>query len=241
MESWSYVAEGKGFSPATEITSPSDSLARGKNALLDWDSRAYSSNLPISVQQPSVENSSFGELAFPAMIGKQLPNNHIGDVLCNKVGGGRTLNPFMSISAFSGEEESTSKVSSSVVDSGTRDSSLIDLKLGRFPEHRESHNSEFSKGTPIVSSSESSTPPKRARGGGSIPQTAYCQVHGCNKDLSSSKDYHKRHKVCDVHSKTPKVIVNGIEQRFCQQCSRLVVLHEVLCTLSACKLFERLM
>ncbi|KAL0446986.1 UNVERIFIED_CONTAM: Squamosa promoter-binding-like protein 6 [Sesamum latifolium] len=53
-----------------------------------------------------------------------------------------------------------------------------------------------------------------------------CQVLGCNKDLSSSKDYHKRHKVCDVHSKTAVVIVNGIQQRFCQQCSRFHVLAE---------------
>ncbi|KAL6269073.1 hypothetical protein ACE6H2_025984 [Prunus campanulata] len=30
-------------------------------------------------------------------------------------------------------------------------------------------------------------------------------------DLSSSKDYHERHIVCDTHSKTPKAIVNGIE------------------------------
>ncbi|GER40578.1 squamosa promoter binding protein [Striga asiatica] len=53
-----------------------------------------------------------------------------------------------------------------------------------------------------------------------------CQVLGCNKDLSSSKDYHKRHKVCDVHSKTAMVIVSGKQQRFCQQCSRFHVLAE---------------
>ncbi|KAL3644597.1 hypothetical protein CASFOL_009777 [Castilleja foliolosa] len=53
-----------------------------------------------------------------------------------------------------------------------------------------------------------------------------CQVLGCNKDLSNSKDYHKRHRVCDVHSKTAVVIVNGFEQRFCQQCSRFHRLAE---------------
>lgn len=80
----------------------------------------------------------------------------------------------------------------------------------------------FSKGAPILSLLESSTPPKRVRALGAHSQTAYCQVYGCNKDLSGCKDYHKGHKVCEVHSKTYKVIVNGIEQRFCQQCSRLV-------------------
>lgn len=100
--------------------------------------------------------------------------------------------------------------------------SLIDLKLGRFVDHGDALGPTFTKGTTIMSSSESSTPPKRVRASGVHSQTAYCQVYGCNKDLSGCKDYHKRHKVCEVHSKTSKVIVNGIEQRFCQQCSRLV-------------------
>ncbi|CAH9131171.1 unnamed protein product [Cuscuta epithymum] len=60
----------------------------------------------------------------------------------------------------------------------------------------------------------------------SAKQVLICQVDGCDRDLSSSKDYHKRHKVCDEHSKTAKVIVNGIEQRFCQQCSRFHLLAE---------------
>jgi hypothetical protein len=56
--------------------------------------------------------------------------------------------------------------------------------------------------------SSSSAPPAR------------CQVEGCNVDLTGVKTYYYRHKVCNAHSKTPLVIVNGIEQRFCQQCSR---------------------
>ncbi|EFJ14320.1 hypothetical protein SELMODRAFT_28598, partial [Selaginella moellendorffii] len=56
--------------------------------------------------------------------------------------------------------------------------------------------------------------------------TPKCQVEGCQADLSGSKDYHRRHKVCEVHSKTPKNTVNGQEQRFCQQCSRFHLLPE---------------
>ncbi|XP_009600444.1 squamosa promoter-binding-like protein 6 [Nicotiana tomentosiformis] len=67
---------------------------------------------------------------------------------------------------------------------------------------------------------------KRSRTTNVHSQVPLCQVYGCNKDLSSSKDYHKRHKVCDEHSKFAKVIVNGIEQRFCQQCSRFHLLAE---------------
>ena len=53
--------------------------------------------------------------------------------------------------------------------------------------------------------------------GGQPPR---CQVEGCLVDLSDSKAYYCRHKVCGVHSKSPRVIVAGLEQRFCQQCSR---------------------
>lgn len=47
-----------------------------------------------------------------------------------------------------------------------------------------------------------------------------CQVEGCHVALLNAKDYHRRHKVCEMHSKAPKVVVLGLEQRFCQQCSR---------------------
>ncbi|KAF3795201.1 Squamosa promoter-binding-like protein 7 [Nymphaea thermarum] len=53
-----------------------------------------------------------------------------------------------------------------------------------------------------------------------------CQVEGCNLGLMGAKEYHRRHKVCEMHSKAPKVIVQGLEQRFCQQCSRFHVVSE---------------
>ncbi|TVU14651.1 hypothetical protein EJB05_38133, partial [Eragrostis curvula] len=53
-----------------------------------------------------------------------------------------------------------------------------------------------------------------------------CQVDGCMADLSKAKRYHRRHRVCENHSKAPVVITAGaiMPQRFCQQCSRF---HEV--------------
>lgn len=48
-----------------------------------------------------------------------------------------------------------------------------------------------------------------------------CQAQGCNADLSGAKHYHRRHKVCEFHSKAATVIAAGLTQRFCQQCSRL--------------------
>ncbi|KAH6779213.1 squamosa promoter binding protein-like 2 [Perilla frutescens var. hirtella] len=57
-------------------------------------------------------------------------------------------------------------------------------------------------------------------------QNPCCQVEGCNLDLKLAKDYHRRHRICETHSKSPKVIVAGMERRFCQQCSRFHDLSE---------------
>ncbi|KAL3364060.1 hypothetical protein AABB24_013016 [Solanum stoloniferum] len=53
-----------------------------------------------------------------------------------------------------------------------------------------------------------------------------CQAEKCNVDLSDAKQYHKRHKVCEYHAKAQVVIVAGLRQRFCQQCSRFHELTE---------------
>ncbi|KAK8515838.1 hypothetical protein V6N13_096834 [Hibiscus sabdariffa] len=203
MESWSYVYGGRGSISDAPI-SGSDSYARNKSPF------CFSNNTIVSEQ-------AFGGFGYGDLAAKQLPNVSIS--------GGRTVNPVMAaLNALSGDDyESTSKLSGSVVDSDTKDSPFIDLKLGRFLDHKDARNSSFSIAATIFSSS---TPPKRVRAAGMNSHTAYCQVYGCNKDLTSSKDYHKRHKVCEAHSKTAKVIVNGIEQRFCQQCSRFHLLAE---------------
>ncbi|KAF3606229.1 hypothetical protein DY000_02047119 [Brassica cretica] len=62
--------------------------------------------------------------------------------------------------------------------------------------------------------------------GQSSMQVPRCQVDGCELDLSSAKDYHRKHRVCETHSKCPKVTVSGVERRFCQQCSRLHAVSE---------------
>ncbi|KAJ0961988.1 hypothetical protein J5N97_029816 [Dioscorea zingiberensis] len=58
------------------------------------------------------------------------------------------------------------------------------------------------------------------------PRTARCQAQGCGADLTHAKHYHRRHKVCEYHSKASIVITAGLSQRFCQQCSRFHVLSE---------------
>ncbi|MFS7912118.1 putative transcription factor SBP family [Helianthus anomalus] len=92
--------------------------------------------------------------------------------------------------------------------SKSRQSGVIDLKLGRIMDQMDAQSS------PTLSSSllKRSTP--------------FYKVYGCNKNLSDFKEYYKRHKVCEVHSKTSKVIMNGMEQRFCQQCNRFHLVRE---------------
>ncbi|KAK7347365.1 hypothetical protein VNO80_21895 [Phaseolus coccineus] len=226
MESWSFVPEEKEC-VSNEALSPPNTLGRTMNSFLGWELKTPCgfSNEMLGLGQHTIENQGFEELGFPEMLGKHLSDDLIASVSSRKVDAGRqnqhqhsdriTGTVVDAPSGFSQRGDSNSKLSNS--------NSLIDLKLGRFADHGDAIDPGFSK---VLSSSESSTPPKRARVSGVHSQTAYCQVYGCNKDLSSCKDYHKRHKVCEVHSKTATVIVNGIEQRFCQQCSRFHLLAE---------------
>ncbi|KAH1033944.1 hypothetical protein GLYMA_20G006400v4 [Glycine max] len=68
---------------------------------------------------------------------------------------------------------------------------------------------------------------KRVRSG-SPGTSSYpmCQVDNCREDLSKAKDYHRRHKVCEAHSKASKALLANQMQRFCQQCSRFHPLSE---------------
>ncbi|KAJ8485464.1 hypothetical protein OPV22_017949 [Ensete ventricosum] len=95
------------------------------------------------------------------------------------------------------------------------------LKIGRKTYFEDVSSSSFpvappapqKKGKGVVQVGKQQPPPR-------------CQVEGCSVDLTGAKAYHCRHKVCGVHSKSPKVTVAGMEQRFCQQCSRFHQLHE---------------
>lgn len=62
--------------------------------------------------------------------------------------------------------------------------------------------------------------PKRFRPSSPGSQSPVCQVDDCRTDLKHAKDYHRRHKVCELHSKAPQSLVQNVMQRFCQQCSR---------------------
>ncbi|BBH00903.1 hypothetical protein PRUPE_4G050400 [Prunus persica] len=78
----------------------------------------------------------------------------------------------------------------------------------------------------LTVNSATSTPNKRGSGAGGSMARPSCQADDCNADLSDAKQYYRRHKVCGVHAKAPAVRVGGVQQRFCQQCSRFHSLSE---------------
>uniref|UniRef100_A0A0D6QW43 SBP-type domain-containing protein n=1 Tax=Araucaria cunninghamii TaxID=56994 RepID=A0A0D6QW43_ARACU len=89
----------------------------------------------------------------------------------------------------------------------------LDLKLG---------GSSYS----YADDANSSRQNKRVRQGSPGSSYPMCQVDDCRSDLTGAKDYHRRHKVCEAHSKASKALVGNLMQRFCQQCSRFHPLTE---------------
>ena len=105
---------------------------------------------------------------------------------------------------------------------------VLSLKLGKRTYFEDGCGlGQSGKSSAALGTASAATPPgpaKKAKAAAAAPtaqqQKSYCQVEGCRTDLSSDKDYHRKHRVCEPHSKAPKVVVAGLERRFCQQCSR---------------------
>ena len=92
----------------------------------------------------------------------------------------------------------------------------VDLNLGNSGNFKDKYKDPG--GSLMESSSSGSS--KRARTPNNATLVPSCLVDGCTSDLSKCRDYHRRHKVCELHSKSSHVFIKGQEQRFCQQCSR---------------------
>jgi SBP domain len=94
--------------------------------------------------------------------------------------------------------------------------SKLDLTLGAISDIRLNQiNPIVGLTNQLLLPTEPPAPSRRSR-----DREVSCLVEGCKADLSKCRDYHRKHKVCEAHSKTPVVMVGGKEQRFCQQCSR---------------------
>ncbi|KAL5581390.1 hypothetical protein UlMin_013832, partial [Ulmus minor] len=105
--------------------------------------------------------------------------------------------------------------------SSDTDSALGTLKLSMAdPKEQSLNKPNDTRGSILVPSPSGSS--KKLNG----IQKLSCLVDGCKADLSSCREYHRRHRVCEHHSKTPIVNIKGEEKRFCQQCSRFHSLGE---------------
>ncbi|CAL9162795.1 unnamed protein product [Musa hybrid cultivar] len=106
-------------------------------------------------------------------------------------------------------------------------SAAVGSNSGCFGLPDKSNDQAAASTTTTTAAASPSGPTKRARERARSPANgASCSVDGCTADLSKCREYHRRHKVCEAHSKTPVVVVRGQEQRFCQQCSRFHLLQE---------------
>lgn len=106
----------------------------------------------------------------------------------------------------------------------TKEKFSVDLKLGRLGDLGDGSTDKF-KDTKSLRVSSPSGSSRRARALNGT-QNVSCLVDGCTSDLRNCREYHRRHRVCERHSKTPVVIIGGQEKRFCQQCSRFHSLGE---------------
>ncbi|KAE9615464.1 hypothetical protein Lal_00020921 [Lupinus albus] len=242
MESWSHVEEEKGYLFSDEMDFSLDAFMRSRKTLVEWDNKGscnfegdgFASDKEVVLEfvaKEGQQSMEFVDLGFPDLIRKSFncgQTHEISscDLDSNSSKKGNSSTHVIALVPSLGEEVSESKHLSSLVESEAHGSSLIDLKLGRLADSQGASNDKIAEEGFTLSSIHPTMLTKRARISSSPIQAPVCQVYGCNIDLSSSKEYHKRHKVCDVHSKTAKVIVNGIEQRFCQQCSRFHLLAE---------------
>lgn len=116
---------------------------------------------------------------------------------------------------YNNQKKANTTTTSAVTVGNVEDDGRLDLNLGGGLTAVDVEQPE----PPVVTSK----PNKRVRSGS--PGTApypMCQVDNCKEDLSNAKDYHRRHKVCELHSKSTKALVGKQMQRFCQQCSRFL-------------------
>ncbi|CAA2979356.1 squamosa promoter-binding 9 [Olea europaea subsp. europaea] len=115
---------------------------------------------------------------------------------------------------------SASASSSSSSTSGGSES-LNGFKFGKkiyFEDVGVGVQDKFGGGPPSLPPKATGLPPpspakKRRRSMVQSGQPPRCQVEGCEADLSGAKANYSRHKMCGTHSKSPKVIVAGLEQR----------------------------
>ncbi|KAM3688194.1 hypothetical protein ACB098_10G135200 [Castanea mollissima] len=192
--------------------SAADLRAMGKRTS-DWDSNdwKWDGDLFIASRLNPLPSDSVGQQFFP--IGSEIPVNG------GSSNSSSSCSDEVSLGLEKGKRELEKRRRVIVVEDDNlndEEAGNLALKLGGQGyqvTEREVGNWEGTSG-------------KKTKLVGSTSNRAVCQVEDCGADLNNAKDYHRRHKVCELHSKASKALVGNTWQRFCQQCSRFHVLQE---------------
>ncbi|KAG8477557.1 hypothetical protein CXB51_030810 [Gossypium anomalum] len=188
-------------------------FAGSRERTVEWDLNdwKWDGDLFIASSINPMSADTMGRQFFP--LGSGIPGNSSNSSSsCSD-----ELNP----KAQKGKRELEKKRRVTVVedDSLNEETGSLTLKLGGQGDH----------GYPISQGEMKNwegTSGKKTKLNGGSGNRAVCQVEDCGADLTNAKDYHRRHKVCEMHSKASKALVGNVMQRFCQQCSRFHVLQE---------------
>lgn len=191
-----------------------------------WDWEHLAPSVSNAITRHGSANSSGGTHTSSSELGHGSSKSSISASIDSPSGGGNILE-----FNFAAVERHVKNMGNNVkVDNaGTSPSSMIafsqgepsiSLKLGKRAYFENVCGEQDVKSSVPSGITSASTVAKKTKVFQQNGKNSYCQVEGCQVDLSSAKDYHRKHKVCEVHSKAPKVVVAGVERRFCQQCSR---------------------
>ncbi|XP_073303325.1 squamosa promoter-binding-like protein 6 [Primulina huaijiensis] len=218
MDSVSYGIEVKGL----HVVQIDDAHVRSGNRLKIWSTEPLC--IPVRNRAESME---FVEPILPDIMRKLDLSDESSENLGYFTDDGTTKSSVSTstntLTSFGGFG---SRFSTSATKADNQNLVLASFMNDNVGARKDRNTYQFDVENTALCSLEHSVSAKRARTSNPLSLIPVCQVLDCNKDLSSSKDYHKRHKVCDLHSKSSVVIVDGIQQRFCQQCSRFHLLGE---------------
>lgn len=197
-----------------------------------WDWEHLVPSVSNAVTRHGSANSSGGTLTSNSELGHGSSKSSISASIDSPSGVGNSLE--FNFAAVERHVKNTG-TNGRVDDSGNSPSSmiafnqgepLISLKLGKRAYFENACGGQDAKVSAASYVTSAATVVKKTKVSQQNAKNWYCQVEGCKVDLSSAKDYNRKHKVCVVHSKATKVVVAGLERRFCQQCSRFHGLAE---------------
>ncbi|KAL0372270.1 UNVERIFIED_CONTAM: Squamosa promoter-binding-like protein 3 [Sesamum calycinum] len=105
---------------------------------------------------------------------------------------------------------------------------LIGLKLGKRTYFENSSGGSNIKSTSfsVMPTPSPSTLKKTKSSGQNAP--VRCQVEGCSIDLSTAKEYHRKHRVCDSHSNALRWLLEALNVDFANSVAGSIVCRNLM-------------